>query len=234
MSDNLNYIQPTLEDIDYTNIESDIEIKAEKPQEPYSIIYTALVRSPLLQPNEWRVYCVLLTYAGFEKIFPTQDELARKSGLARKTVIAIIARLEEIGLIKSKPHTNRFGGKSANTYTVTDYKKWSNDNTVMYSALPVAGTTDTIYIPQGYITIPNSLLFNEELTASELRTYCVLLSYAYKGTNNPTYEQIGENVGVSGRKALDTVNKLEKMGLIKKSPSGVWCSPNSYTVNKLQ
>lgn len=183
----------------------------------FNNILTMLIRSARLTPLEWRLYCVLDSYSGAKVLFPSYEMLAKKTNITDvKTIISTIQKLEEYGLLLVKrEQKNRFKADTENIYILYDYKEWFESTPFFYQSLKMDETSDIIYVPSGYVNISNELLITSRLDATQLRCYCVLLSYSYKGTINPTYTQLAEDTNVSVRTIKDTIKELKELGLVE-------------------
>lgn len=190
-----------------------------KKIKPFQTIQTALIRSAMLTPIEWRVYCIINSFSGCSKIFPSQKTIAKKAGnLGRGTVLKSLTKLDNLGLIvKTNQHTanNKI---STCEYKLIDYLSWLKNNKLKHfnPLEDIDSVADIKYISKAYITLENRFLFSEHLNANEIRLYCELLTYRYKGTINPSVSTLAEHCNVSTRTIYDTITSLEEKKLIKR------------------
>lgn len=211
---------------------------ANRPEkkEQWVQLSTALIRSPHLTPNEWRVYCILLTFSGCDKIFPSYKTLAKKSCLTERTILTIVKRLKEIKLLKTKKQTAANNRNTTILFRLEDYVAWAKLNKIEIPdlKLDIDEKANVKYIPGGYITSECRFLFSEDLTSIELRVFCDLLTYRYKGVVSPTSSILERDCNVSNKTLFSTLTLLENKSLIKREDNididGEGIMSNKYTI----
>lgn len=215
-----------------------------KEKEPYINIDRCLLFSEYLNPNQWRVYCVLNTY--FNSVYPKQKVLAEQTGLHRISIITITNELVEMGLIVKEQRTRPTeNGKEANTsclYTIMSYKEWAKiNNRKIQNTVEYNEKAKIKYEAEGYVHLSVSNLYKtaQLLDSNELRVFLVLKSYQYKGAKNPSYNQLAEKVNISRESVRVSLNGLEEKGLIKRywqptEEKSSYQMPNSYMVYDLE
>lgn len=207
-------------------------------KEPYQAIYTACVRSKYLTPNEWRVYVALNSFSGCSKIFPSQKTIAKRAGrLGLRTIIRAIDKLVEIGLLKKKAREDSLNKTGTCEYELQNYLEWAKEQNIEIpeTLLDLDPEANITYVPEGYVMVLNRFLFCEELDSNELRVYCELFTYRYKGTINPSVSTIAEHCNISERLCYDVITSLERKKLIKRDgmrdeDNGNALLSNSYTI----
>lgn len=207
-------------------------------KEPYQLIYTACIRSKYLSPNEWRVYVALNSFSGCSKVFPSHKTIAKRAGgLGRMTIVRSIEKLVELGLLKKKAREDSLNKIGTCEYQLLNYIDWAKENNIELAdnLLDIIPSSDIKYISEGYVMMLNRFLFSEELDSSELRVYCELFTYRYKGTVNPSVATIAEHCNISERSCFDIIDSLERKKLIKRDgmrneDNGNALLSNCYTI----
>ena len=87
---------------------------------PFTIIDRAVLMSEDLDVYDKTVYSILCSYASSidHSCFPSYQTIARKAGCSRRKVIAVIANLEQRGLIEKQEQFNAIGDNTSNLYVV--------------------------------------------------------------------------------------------------------------------
>lgn len=215
----------------------DILIKEPLKEQPFQTMHTALIRSDKLTPIEWRIYCVLNSFNGCKRIFPSQKTIAKKAGnISLPTVIKAIEKLEELGLVIKKKQVLDNNRDSTCEYNLIDYLLWAKQKKIDYDINnDIDPNADIKYISNGYITMQNRFIFCEDLNSNELRIYCDLLTYRYKGIINPSVNTIAADCNLSKRTVFNSVAELENKRLIKRDgqvneEKGNALLSNQYTI----
>ena len=88
---------------------------------------------------------------------------------------------------------------------------------------------------QPFVMVDYAVVMSGQLSVYELAVYLVLCAYAdsREGTCFPSYQTIAGKAGCSRRKAIDAVDRLESLGLIRKEVRKNPCGDNTsnlYTI----
>lgn len=201
-------------------------------KEPFQILHTAFIREDKLTPNEWRVYCVLNSFSGCKRVFPSQKTLSKKACLGIATIKRALTRLVELKLLVKI--NQRYADNRNNTceYKLIDYMIWVNKRKIPSPMQDIDPQADIKYIPTGYINIQNRFLFCSELNSNEIRIYCDLLTYRYKGLINPSTATLAEHCNISQRLVFETIKSLVEKKLIQREGQTDEENENALLSNK--
>jgi len=87
---------------------------------PFTIIDRAVLMSEDLDVYDKTVYSILCSYASStdRSCFPSYQTIANKAVCSRRKVIAVIAKLERMGLVEKQEQFNSIGDNTSNLYIV--------------------------------------------------------------------------------------------------------------------
>jgi len=87
---------------------------------PFNIIDRAVLMSEDLNVYDKAVYSILCSYANStdRSSFPSYQTIANKAVCSRRKVIAVIAKLERMGLVEKQEQFNSIGDNTSNLYIV--------------------------------------------------------------------------------------------------------------------
>lgn len=84
-----------------------------------------LICSPYLTAMQLRMYLVLKTFGGYDKVFPSLVALSKRCNASKPTVIKAINDLQDLSLLEVvRERTLANGGSTSNEYILKDYNKW--------------------------------------------------------------------------------------------------------------
>lgn len=200
---------------------------------PYSEIPHTMIKADFLSANEFRVCAVLHSFNFLKRIFPSQEELQEKTGLARKTLYSAIDHLEEEGIIvKFDQRTTQAGRFSTNEYKFAcgGWNEWYKKRYGEEVLATLRGErVDDAYISKSdetkvevyenrlrYVRIFNDFIYSARLNSNELRVFLYLKQFANCREIYPSYATLCRETGLSKPTVIKSILSLSEKGLVMK------------------
>ena len=198
---------------------------------PYTEVPRSMIEADFLSANEFRVCAVLHSLNFLKHIFPSQEELEKMTGLARKTLYSAIDHLEGMGIIvKFDQRTTRSGRFSTNEYKFAcgSWDKWYQSRYGAYKVATLKGTKITAGdIPQDgeakievyenklpYVRIYNQFLYSPNLNSNEIRVFLYLKQFANCREIYPSYNTLCKKTSLSKPTVIKTISSLSDNTLL--------------------
>lgn len=219
----------------------------------YTPVAKSLIECQELDATEFRLVAVLDSLCFFNKIFPSQAELAQKTACSVITIKRKVKSLQEKGIIAAQQRRNqdKYKELSTNEYSFVkggwdewyhskygDYQSNYKSTAITSDAensLSRGAATGIIRKPYESVYTPNELLYSDRITSGELRVYLYLMEFEACESIYPSLAMIGKKINQDRKTILMNMASLEVKGLLRKSrenlldEKGKFCS-NIYEI----